>query len=44
MENIFKNTKKHSEFTWDNLGDIKKGCIDLGEDYSLNINCCYRSD
>jgi len=30
-KNVFKKDKKHEEFTWDNLGDIKEGRGDLGE-------------
>ena len=29
--NIFLKGKKHENFSWENLGDIKKGRVDLGE-------------
>ncbi|MDR3211543.1 MAG: 4-vinyl reductase [Planctomycetota bacterium] len=31
MENVFKKFQKHSVFSWDNLGDIKEGRGELGE-------------
>jgi hypothetical protein len=31
MENVFMTNKKHSVFSWENLGDIKKGREDLGD-------------
>ena len=31
MENIFMKAKKHDDFSWDKLGDIKEGRGDLGE-------------
>jgi predicted hydrocarbon binding protein len=31
MDNIFLQKKKHHEFSWENLGDIKEGRGDLGE-------------
>jgi len=37
MENIFLQKMKHSEFIWDNLGDIKEGRGDLGEDMPVLI-------
>ncbi len=30
MENVFKQEKKHSVFSWDSLGDITEGRGDLG--------------
>ena len=32
MSNIFLKSKKHDEFAWDSLGDIKEGRGDLGEE------------
>lgn len=37
MENIFMSDKKHNEFTWDNLGDIKKGRGALGEEMPVLV-------
>ncbi|MDR0906890.1 MAG: 4-vinyl reductase [Oscillospiraceae bacterium] len=37
MDNIFKSTPAHNEFTWDNLGDIKQGRGDLGEDMPVLV-------
>ena len=37
MENIFLKRKKHSEFYWDNLGDIKEGRGDLGEEMPVLV-------
>lgn len=31
MENVFKTDKKHSIFSWEGIGDIKKGREDLGD-------------
>ncbi|MDR2340248.1 MAG: 4-vinyl reductase [Deltaproteobacteria bacterium] len=31
MDNVFRDGKKHSEFAWEDLGDIKEGRGDLGE-------------
>ncbi|MCP1111286.1 putative hydrocarbon binding protein [Lachnospiraceae bacterium PF1-21] len=31
MENVFKSKAKHSDFAWENLGDIKGGRGELGE-------------
>jgi len=35
--NIFKEDKSMHEFTWDNLGDIKGGRGDLGEDMPVLV-------
>lgn len=32
MDNVFARKQKHSVFSWDNLGDIKGGRGDLGEE------------
>ncbi|MDR1038155.1 MAG: 4-vinyl reductase [Deltaproteobacteria bacterium] len=37
MENIFLAAKKHSEFTWESLGDVKEGRGDLGEDMPVLV-------
>lgn len=37
MENIFAKDKKHSEFAWENLGDIKAGRGELGEDMPVLV-------
>ena len=37
MENIFMAGKKHSVFSWENLGDIKKGREDLGEEMPVLV-------
>jgi predicted hydrocarbon binding protein len=37
MENIFLAASKHSEFTWDSLGDVKEGRGDLGEDMPVLV-------
>jgi predicted hydrocarbon binding protein len=36
-KNVFLEDKKHSEFAWENLGDIKEGRGDLGEDMPVLI-------
>ena len=36
-ENIFLKGKKHEEFSWDKLGDIKEGRGDLGEDMPVIV-------
>ena len=46
MTNIFASMQKHSEFSWEQIGDIKRGRENLGEnmpvlvyrmlEYSLN--------
>jgi len=37
MENIFMKEKKHVNFSWDNLGDIKEGRADLGEEMPVLV-------
>lgn len=37
MENVFMAGKKHSVFAWENLGDIKKGREDLGEEMPVLV-------
>ena len=37
MENIFASVKKHEEFTWAGLGDIKAGRGDLGEEMPVLV-------
>ena len=37
MENIFIKRKKHADFSWDNLGDIKEGRGDLGEEMPVLV-------
>ena len=37
MENIFMKKKRHSNFDWENLGDIKGGRGDLGEEMPVMI-------
>ena len=37
MENIFMKSRKHSDFFWDNLGDIKEGRGDLGEEMPVLV-------
>jgi predicted hydrocarbon binding protein len=37
MENIFLNAHKHSEFSWESLGDVKEGRGDLGEDMPVLV-------
>ena len=37
MENIFATEKKHEEFTWAGLGDIKAGRGDLGEEMPVLV-------
>ncbi|MCP1101713.1 putative hydrocarbon binding protein [Aequitasia blattaphilus] len=37
MENIFKSGTKHSKFCWENLGDIKEGRGELGEDMPVLV-------
>ncbi|MDR2349242.1 MAG: 4-vinyl reductase [Deltaproteobacteria bacterium] len=37
IENIFMRGQKHSEFSWENLGDIKEGRGDLGEYVPVKI-------
>ena len=37
MDNIFQQGKKHSQFTWDDLGDIVEGRGDLGPDMPVMV-------
>ena len=37
MENIFKQSAKHSEFTWASLGNIKEGRGDLSEEMPVLV-------
>ncbi|MDR1916351.1 MAG: 4-vinyl reductase [Synergistaceae bacterium] len=37
MENIFMKDKGHSSFSWENLGDIKEGRGDLGEEMPVLV-------
>jgi predicted hydrocarbon binding protein len=37
MENIFLKNKKHADFVWDSLGDIKEGRGDLGEEMPVLV-------
>jgi len=37
MENILMSNKEHHTFTWEKLGDIKKGRGDLGEEMPVLI-------
>ena len=37
MENIFMKGRKHSEFFWDSLGDVKEGRGDLGEEMPVIV-------
>lgn len=37
MSNIFMKDRKHSDFSWDNLGDIKEGRGDLGEEMPVLV-------
>jgi predicted hydrocarbon binding protein len=37
IENVFLQRKKHSDFSWENLGDVKEGRGDLGEDMPVII-------
>jgi len=37
MENVFMKNRKHADFFWDNLGDIKEGRGDLGEDMPVLV-------
>lgn len=37
MENIFSKVKKHDTFIWNNLGNIKEGRGDLGEDVPVLV-------
>ena len=35
--NVFNKAKKHEEFSWENLGDIKEGRGDLGEEMPVLV-------
>ncbi|MDR1966292.1 MAG: 4-vinyl reductase [Synergistaceae bacterium] len=37
MENVFAQENPHNTFTWENLGDIKEGRGDLGEDMPVLV-------
>lgn len=37
MENIFAEAQGHNNFAWENLGDIKEGRGDLGEDMPVLV-------
>ena len=37
MDNVFLQNKKHSSFTWENIGDIKGGRGDMGEDVPVLV-------
>ena len=37
IKNVFMKAKTHEEFNWDNLGDIKKGRGDLGEEMPVLV-------
>ena len=37
IKNVFMKGKKHEEFRWNNLGDIKEGRGDLGEDMPVIV-------
>ena len=37
MENVFIKSKKHENFFWDNLGNIKEGRGDLGEEMPVIV-------
>ena len=37
MENVFLTQETHNEFKWENLGDIKEGRGDLGEDMPVVV-------
>jgi len=37
MQNVFMKAKKHEEFDWSNLGNIKEGRGDLGEDMPVVV-------
>ena len=37
MKNVFLEKRKHSDFAWDNLGDIKEGRGDLGEEMPVAV-------
>jgi predicted hydrocarbon binding protein len=37
MDNIFAKAASHNVFTWDNLGDIKEGRGDMGEEMPVLV-------
>ena len=37
MENIFKKTSQHADFSWETLGDVKLGRGDLGEEMPVIV-------
>ena len=37
MKNVFMEGKKHNDFFWDNIGDIKEGRGDLGEEMPVLV-------
>jgi len=37
MENVFKKATDHGKFTWENLGDIKEGRGNLGEEMPVLV-------
>ena len=37
MDNVFSKSRKHSEFGWDSIGDIKEGRGDLGEEMPVLV-------
>lgn len=37
MQNVFTRTKKHSHFSWEQIGDIKRGRENLGEDMPVLV-------
>jgi predicted hydrocarbon binding protein len=37
MENVFASGETHNEFSWENLGDIKEGRGDLGEEMPVAV-------
>ncbi|MCL2708677.1 MAG: 4-vinyl reductase [Defluviitaleaceae bacterium] len=37
MDNIFMRSKRHEDFNWDNLGNIKEGRGDLGEEMPVVV-------
>ena len=37
MENVFNKSCSHNKFSWENLGDIKEGRGDLGEEMPVLV-------
>jgi len=37
MENVFLKTKDHSTFSWENLGNVREGREDLGEEMPVLV-------